>query len=58
VSFPNLIHNAPSADPVAFTAALFGFLAKTSGESDLGRRGAAAHEHNVLLPFKIDLRHG
>jgi pimeloyl-ACP methyl ester carboxylesterase len=27
VSFPNLVHNAPSADPVAFTAALFKFLA-------------------------------
>jgi pimeloyl-ACP methyl ester carboxylesterase len=27
VSFPNLIHSAPSADPVAFTAALFEFLA-------------------------------
>jgi pimeloyl-ACP methyl ester carboxylesterase len=31
VSFPNLIHNAPSADPVAFTAALFEFLAKRQG---------------------------
>jgi len=31
VSFPNLIHSAPSADPVAFTAALFEFLAKRQG---------------------------
>jgi hypothetical protein len=31
VSFPNLIHNAPSADPVAFTTALFEFLAKRQG---------------------------
>src|SRR5262245_24426970 len=31
VSFPNLIHSAPSADPIAFTAALFEFLAKRQG---------------------------
>jgi pimeloyl-ACP methyl ester carboxylesterase len=31
VSFPNLVHNAPSADPAAFTAALFEFLAKRQG---------------------------
>jgi pimeloyl-ACP methyl ester carboxylesterase len=31
VSFPNLIHNAPSADPAAFSAALFEFLSKRSG---------------------------
>jgi pimeloyl-ACP methyl ester carboxylesterase len=31
VSFPNLIHNAPSADPVAFTTALFEFVAKRQG---------------------------
>jgi pimeloyl-ACP methyl ester carboxylesterase len=31
VGFPNLVHNAPSADPVAFTAALFEFLAKRQG---------------------------
>ena len=30
-SFPNLVHNAPSADPAAFTAALFEFLAKRQG---------------------------
>jgi pimeloyl-ACP methyl ester carboxylesterase len=28
VSFPGLVHNAPSADPAAFTAALFEFLSK------------------------------
>ena len=31
MSFPNLIHSAPSADPVAFTAVLFEFLAKRQG---------------------------
>jgi pimeloyl-ACP methyl ester carboxylesterase len=31
VSFPNLVHNAPSANPAAFTAALFEFLAKRQG---------------------------
>jgi pimeloyl-ACP methyl ester carboxylesterase len=31
VSFPNLAHGAPSADPAAFTAALFEFLAKRQG---------------------------
>jgi pimeloyl-ACP methyl ester carboxylesterase len=31
VRFPGLIHSAPSADPAAFTAALFEFLAKRQG---------------------------
>ena len=31
VIFPGLVHNAPSADPVAFTAALFEFFAKRQG---------------------------
>ena len=31
VSFQNLVHNAPSADPAAFTDALFEFLAKRKG---------------------------
>jgi pimeloyl-ACP methyl ester carboxylesterase len=31
VSFPGLVHNAPTADPAAFTAALFDFLAKRQG---------------------------
>src|SRR5262245_13151153 len=31
VSFPGLVHNAPSADPAAFSAALFEFLSKRSG---------------------------
>ena len=31
VSFPNLVHNAPSADPAAFAAALLEFLAKRQG---------------------------
>jgi pimeloyl-ACP methyl ester carboxylesterase len=38
VRFPNLIHSAPTADPVAFIAALFEFLANqpASGTSALG----------------------
>jgi len=31
VSFPGLVHNAPSADPSAFTAALFEFMSKRQG---------------------------
>jgi pimeloyl-ACP methyl ester carboxylesterase len=31
VRFPNLVHNAPSANPAAFTTALFEFLAKHKG---------------------------
>jgi pimeloyl-ACP methyl ester carboxylesterase len=31
VSFPGLVHNAPSADPAAFTAALFEFMSKRQG---------------------------
>jgi pimeloyl-ACP methyl ester carboxylesterase len=31
VAFPGLIHNAPSADPAAFTAALFNFMVKSQG---------------------------
>jgi hypothetical protein len=31
VSFPKLVHNAPSSNPAAFTAALFEFLAKRQG---------------------------
>jgi pimeloyl-ACP methyl ester carboxylesterase len=31
VAFPGLMHNAPSANPTAFTAALFEFLAKRQG---------------------------
>ena len=31
VAFPGLIHNAPSADPAAFTAVLFDFMAKRQG---------------------------
>ena len=31
IGFPNLLHNAPSRDPAAFSAALFGFLAKGQG---------------------------
>jgi len=28
VAFPNLVHDAPSRDPAAFTAALFEFLSR------------------------------
>jgi pimeloyl-ACP methyl ester carboxylesterase len=31
VVFPGLVHNAPSADPAAFTAALFEFMSKRQG---------------------------
>jgi len=31
VAFPNLVHDAPSVDPTAFSAALFEFLAKGQG---------------------------
>jgi pimeloyl-ACP methyl ester carboxylesterase len=31
VSFPGLVHNAPSADPAAFTTALFEFMSKRQG---------------------------
>ena len=31
VSFPDLVHNAPSANPAAFSAALFEFLARHQG---------------------------
>jgi pimeloyl-ACP methyl ester carboxylesterase len=31
VSFPNLVHNAPSANPAAFSATLFEFISKRSG---------------------------
>jgi pimeloyl-ACP methyl ester carboxylesterase len=31
VSFPGLVHNAPSTDPAAFTAALFEFMSKRQG---------------------------
>ena len=31
VSFPNLVHNAPSANPAAFSSSLFEFISKRSG---------------------------